>query len=114
MAQIGEFFKAGKERRTKRREERKASGKPSVFQKIGTFFNKNKENITAIGGGLVDGLKNRTGETDLTNTQNTGGTGNEGDGGVKPTFFQKNKILIIVGIVLVGGFIGYKMYSKKK
>jgi hypothetical protein len=42
MQQIGAFFKGGKERRTKRRADREASGKPSVFQKIGGFLKRIK------------------------------------------------------------------------
>lgn len=110
MAQIGEFFKAGKERRTKRRAEREASGKPSVFQRIGSFLNKNKEGITTIGASVYDGLQTKQG-TDALNTQDDGG----GGGNTQQSFFQKNKMYIIGAIVIVGGYFVYKkFYAKKK
>ena len=109
MAQIGAFFKAGKERRTKRRADREASGKPSVFQRIGGFLSKNKEGITSVGTSLYDGLQTKQGESVLT-TQG----GGDGGGSTEPSFFQKNKMYIIGAVVLVGGFIAYKYYAKKK
>ena len=106
MAQIGAFFKAGKERRTKRRADREASGKPSVFEKIGSFFSKNKEGITTIGASLYDGLQTKRGENVLIT---------ESGGDAQPSFFQKNKIYIIGALVLVGGYFAYKkFYAKKK
>ena len=110
MQQIGTWFKAGKERRTKRKADREASGKPSFFQKIGGFLSNNKEGITTIGASLYDGLQTKQGENVLT-------TESGGDGGVniQPSFFQKNKMYIIGAVVLVGGYFVYKkFYAKKK
>jgi hypothetical protein len=110
MAQIGAFFKGGKERRAKRKADREASGKPSVFQKIGGFFSKNKEGITSIGTSLYDGLQTKQGENVL--ITESGGDGGGDD--VKPSFFEANKMYIIGAIVIVGGFFAYKYYAKKK
>jgi hypothetical protein len=109
MAQIGAFFKSGKERRTKRRAEREASGKPSVFEKIGSFFSKNKEDITTISASLYDGLQTKRGENVLITE-----SGGDGSGDAQPSFFAKNKFYIIGAIVIVGGFFAYKYYAKKK
>lgn len=110
MEQLGTFFKAGKERRTKRREEAKASGKPTFWQKVGGFLNKNKEGITTIGASVYDGLQTKQG-TDALNTQGDGG----GGGNTQESFFQKNKMYIIGAIVIVGGYFVYKkFYAKKK
>ena len=113
MGQIGAFFKGGKERRTKRRADREASGKPSLFQRIGGFFKKNKESIAGIGTGLYDGLQTKQGENVL-NTQGGGNGGGDGGGDGEPSFFEKNKMYIIGAIVIVGGFFAYKYYAKKK
>ena len=110
MEQIGTFFKAGKEKRIKRREEAKASGKPTFWQKVGGFLNKNKEGITTIGASVYDGLQTKQG-TDVLNTQG----GGDGGGNTQPSFFQKNKMYIIGAIVIVGGYFVYKkFYAKKK
>ena len=109
MAQIGAFFKGGKERRAKRKADREASGKPSVFEKIGGFFSKNKEGITIIGTSLYDGLQTKKGENVLI-TESGGDGGND----AQPSFFAKNKLYIIGAIVIVGGFFAYKYYAKKK
>ena len=118
MEQIGAFFKAGKERREKRKADATASGKPTFFQKIGGFFKKNKESITTIGTSLYDGLQTKQGQGDLTN-QGTGdgGSGDGGGGGgkeIEKSFFEKNKMYIIGAVVIVGGYFAYKKFYAKK
>jgi len=113
MEQIGTFFKAGKERRTKRREEAKASGKPTFWQKVGGFLNKNKEGITTIGTSVYDGLQTKQGQ-DVLNTGDGGGRDGGGGGNTQQSFFEKNKLYIIGAIVIVGGYFAYKKFYAKK
>lgn len=110
MAQIGAFFKGGKERRAKR----KADGKPSGLERIRGFLSKNKDTITTIGGSLYEGLQTRQGVNNL-NTQTDGDGDVDGSGNTtQQTFFEKNKIYIIGAVLLVGGYFAYKKFYAKK
>lgn len=108
MEQIGSWFKAGKEKRQQKRAEDKASGKPSFWQKIGGFFNKNRENIGAVAGSIYGGLQN-TKEADLIMQQQV-----EQQRQADEKAQSQKKMFIIGGLILVLGFVAYKYVYKAK
>lgn len=107
LAQIGTWFKAGKEKRQQRRAEAKAQGKPTFFERVGGFFNKNKENIGAVAGSLYGGLQN-TKEADTIIQQQV-----EQQRQAEEQASKTRRMLIIGAVVLVVGFVGYKYLYKK-
>lgn len=108
MAQIGSWFKAGKENRQKKRAENKAQGKPTFWQKVGGFFNKNKENIGAVAGSLYGGLQN-TKEADILMQQQV-----EQQKQAQEKSQKQTRMIVIGAVVVVLGFVAYKYLYKKK
>ena len=102
MSQIGNWFKAGKEKRA----QNKAEGKPTFWQKVGGFFSKNKENIGAVAGSLYGGLQN-TKEADLIMQQQV-----EQQRQAQEQTQKRNRMLIIGVAVVVVGFVAYKYFYK--
>lgn len=108
MAQIGAWFKAGKEKRQQRRAENKAQGKPTFLERVGGFFNRNKENIGAVAGSLYGGLQN-TKEADIVMQQQV-----EQQREAQEKSQRQTRMILIGAVVLIGGFLAYKYFYKKK
>lgn len=111
---VGEWFKAGKERRQARRQARQGKEKGQLGSKLGGLLKDNKEEVADVGGSLLDGLLSRRGRTTL-----TAQTGQTASGGQINPYAKKpmpigTKIAIGVGaLVLLGGAI-YFIRRKKK
>ena len=107
MSQIGDWFRAGKEKRQQKRAKDKAEGKPSFWQRVGGFFNKNKDNIGAVAGSIYGGLQN-TKEADLIMQQQV-----EQQRQAEEKAGKQKKMIIIGALVIVVGFVAYKYLYKK-
>ena len=106
MAQIGDWFRAGKEKRQQKRAQAQAEGKPTFWQRVGGFFSKNKESIGAVAGSLYGGLQN-TKEADLLMQQQV-----EQQRQAQEQTQKRNRMLIIGVAVVVVGFVAYKYFYK--
>jgi hypothetical protein len=106
LSQIGDWFKAGKEKRQQKRAQAKAEGKPTFWQRVGGFFNKNKENIGAVAGSLYGGLQN-TKEADAIIQQQV-----EQQRQADEQRAKTQKMIIIGVVVVVAGFFAYKYFNK--
>ena len=107
MSQIGEWFRAGKDKRQQKRAQAKAEGKPSFWQRVGGFFNKNKDNIGAVAGSIYGGLQN-TKEADLIMQQQV-----EQQRQAEEKAGKQKKMIIIGAVVIIVGFVAYKYLYKK-
>jgi len=112
FAQIGSWFKAGKEKRQQKRAEAKAQGKPTFFDKVGNFFKKNKDNIGAVAGSLHGGLKNSKNANDviLQQQQQQQQALQEKEAKAK----KMQTYYLIGAVVVILGFVAYKYYFKGK
>jgi len=108
MSKIGEWFKAGKEKRQKKQAEAKAQGKPTFWQRIGGFFIKNKENIGAVAGSIYGGLQN-TKQADAIMQQQIIQQQEQ-----QERIDKQRRMLLIGAVVLIGGYLAYKYLYKKK
>ena len=121
MAQIGNFFKARAERKktasqeedglggeegAKDKEARKEKRK-QFWQKIGSFFKKNKENIGNISTSLANSIQSQRASSDVNNTSG-GGSGN---GSGSDADKNKNITYIVIGAVVLAG--AYFLLRKK-
>lgn len=105
---LSDWFNKGKEKRVERRAQREADGKPSVWERIGGFLNKNKETIGSVAGSLYGGLQNGK-EADAIIQQQV-----QQQQEAQERANKQKKMLIIGGLVIVVGFIAYKFLYKKK
>jgi hypothetical protein len=107
MQQLGTWFKAGKAKRQEKRAQAKAEGKPTFFERIGGFFNKNKENIGSVAGSLYGGLQNTKEADDVIQQQ----VEQQQDAQEKSQ--RQTRMILIGAVVLIGGFLAYKYLYKK-
>lgn len=110
LAQIGDWMKSRKERKAQKGQTADPN-KKNIWQKIGGFFDKNKDKIGDVASGLASGLEQRQAQ-DVVNSNlrtPTAPTNTATNSGMSAT---TKKYLIIGAIALAG--IGIFMYMRKK
>lgn len=109
MKQIGNFFKARSERKkeetqdvslTAEEKQLKKEKRKKFWQRIGNFFNKNKDNIGNVSTALANSLQSqRAGNVVENNTNDSNGGGDDNDNK------NKNLTYVVIGaVVLVGAY----------
>ena len=104
---IGDFFKKRSEEKAGKT---KSADEPSGWNKFKDWFSKNRETIGQIGGTIYTSL-----DTANQNNIPTGDGGNGGNGGAgsDQTWIQRNKVLVLVGILAVAGGIYFMNKGSK-
>ena len=107
LQKIGLFFQKRKSEKELDPTKKRTPQEESFFKRFGNWFNKNRDTI----GQVANTLNNSLGSANAGNIP----TGDGGDGGNDAptgTWIQRNKTLVIVGLVVVAG--GVYFLSKRK
>jgi len=109
LSKIGNFFQRRKERKQLDPTNAGSAKEESAFRRFANWFTKNRQTIGQVANTLNSSLTNAN--------QNSIPTGDGGFGGggmpvAEPTWIQRNKVLVVVGIVAIAG--GIYFFSKRK
>lgn len=108
LQSIGQFFQKRKQGKELDPTKKASAEEESGFQRFAKWFTKNRDTI----GQVATTLNNSLGSANA-GSINTGGDGGDGGGGAtSETWIQRNKTLVIVGLVVVAG--GIYFMSKRK
>lgn len=110
LQKIGSFFQKRKERRELDPRKKSTSQEESAFRRFANWFTKNRETIGQVGNTLYGSLG--TANQNQIPTDGNGGNGN--GGGADQTWIQKNKVVVVVGLIAVAGGIYFLTKGKGK
>ncbi len=110
---IGDWFRAGKERRQARRDRRQAQGKGGLGQKLGGIIKNNKGEVAEVGSSLLSGLLTRGGQSQLQAQTGQTASGTPINPYAKPPMSLGTKIGIGVGVLVALG-VGIYFLRRKK
>jgi len=112
LSKVGDWMKSRKERKAQQGKTDDPN-KKNLWQKIGGFFDKNKDKIGDVASGLASGLEQKQAQdvvnSNLRTTTATNETKSVGVNGLSRT----TKQYLIIGAIAVAG-IGIYMYMRKK
>jgi hypothetical protein len=110
LQKFGAFFQKRKERRELDPTKKSTSQEESAFRRFANWFTKNRETIGQVGNTLYGSLG-----TANQNNIPTGDGGGDGSGaGADQTWIQKNKVLVVVGLIAIAGGIYFLSKGKGK
>ena len=110
---IGDWFRAGKDRREARRLRRQGKEKGKFGEKVGNILKENKGEITEVGGSLLGGLLSRSGRNQLQAQSGQTASGVPINPYAKPPMPLGTKIAIGVGILVIVGIGVYYIRRNK-
>ena len=110
---IGNWFKAGKERRQARRQARQGKEGGKLGQKLGGLLKDNKSEVVEVGGSLLSGLLSRGGGSQLQAQSGQTASGKFINPYAKAPMSLGTKIGIGVGLLAILGVGIYFMRKKK-
>lgn len=111
LQKIGIFFQKRKERKALDPTKKSTPQEESAWKRFGNWFSKNRETIGQVGNTLYGSLG--TANQNQIPTDGDGG-GNGDGGGADQTWIQKNKVLVVVGLIAVAGGIYFLTKGKGK
>ena len=111
LQKIGSFFQKRKLEKQLDPTKKRTPQEESFFKRFGNWFNKNRETIGQVGNTLYTSLG--TANQNQINTDGDGG-GNGDGGGADQTWIQKNKVLVVVGLIAIAGGIYFLTKGKGK
>jgi hypothetical protein len=111
LSKIGDFFQR---RKAKKQEDPTLAGsaqEESAFRRFANWFTKNRETI----GQVANTLNTSLGSANQNQIPTGDGGGGDGGSGLPPqTWIQKNKVLVVVGLIAVAGGIYFFTKGKGK
>lgn len=111
LQKLGSFFQKRKERRELDPTKKSTSQDETAFRRFANWFTKNRETIGQVGNTLYGSL----GTANQNQIQTDGDGGGNGDGGgADQTWIQKNKVVVVVGLIAVAGGIYFLTKGKGK
>jgi len=106
LQKIGSFFQKRKLEKELDPTKKRTPQEESFFKRFGNWFTKNRDTIGQVGNTLYTSLG-----TANQNNIPTGDGGGDGSGaGADQTWIQKNKVLVVVGLIAIAG--GIYFFSK--
>ena len=108
LQSIGQFFQKRKQGKELDPTKKTSAEEDSRFQRFAKWFTKNRDTI----GQVATTLNNSLGSANAGSIPTGDGDYGDGGDGSSQTWFQRNKILVIVGLVAVAG--GIYFMSKRK
>jgi hypothetical protein len=103
LKSIGDFFQKRKEQKALDPTKKSTPQEESAWKRFGNWFSKNRETIGQVGNTLYGSLG--TANQNQIPTDGSGGSGDSGGAGADQTWIQKNKVLVVVGLIAVAGGI---------
>jgi len=100
LQKIGAFFQKRKSERELDPTKKRTPQEESFFKRFGNWFNKNRDTIGQVGNTLYTSLG-----TANQNQITTDGGGNNDGGGADQTWIQRNKVVVVVGLIAIAGGI---------
>jgi hypothetical protein len=112
LQKIGDFFQ--KRRADKQLNPTKAGSatEQTNWQRFTSWFTKNRDTISQVGNTLYTSLGSAN--QNQIPTGDGGGSGSGGGSGADQTWIQKNKVLVVVGLIAVAGGIYFFTRGKGK
>jgi hypothetical protein len=109
LSKIGDFFQKRKERRQADPTKAGSATEQTNWQRFTNWFTKNRDTIGQVANTLNTSLVN----ANQNQIPTTGGGGFGGGGDVpQPTWIQRNKVVVVVGLIAIAG--GIYFLSKRK
>ena len=109
LQKIGSFFQKRKADKKLDSTKKSSAEEQTSWQRFSAWFKKNRGTISQVGNTLYTSLDNANPNNIPTGS---GGDGGNSGAGADQTWIQKNKVLVLVGLVVVGG--GIYFFSKSK
>jgi hypothetical protein len=110
LQKIGAFFQKRKSERELDQTKKRTPQEESFFKRFGNWFNKNRDTIGQVGNTLYTSLG-----TANQNNIPTGDGGGDGSGaGADQTWIQRNKVVVVVGLIAIAGGIYFLTKGKGK
>jgi len=111
LQKIGAFFQKRKADKELDPTKKSSAEEQTRWQRFSSWFKKNRETISQVGNTLYTSLDKANPNNIPTGSGGDGGNSGAG-AGADQTWIQKNKVLVLVGLVVVGG--GIYFFSKSK
>jgi hypothetical protein len=111
LKSIGDFFQKRKEQKQLDPTTKTTPAEESAFKRFSNWFSKNRDTIGQVGTTLYNSLGTAN-QNDITGGAGAGAGGN-GGAGSDQTWIQRNKVLVVVGILAIAGGIYFMNKGKK-
>jgi hypothetical protein len=103
LKSIGDFFQKRKAQKELDPTKKGSAQEESAFKRFSAWFTKNRDTIGQVGNTLYTSLG--TANQNNIPTGDGGGNGGGGGAGADQTWIQRNKVLVVVGILAIAGGI---------
>jgi len=112
LQKVGDWFQKRNERNQLKSTTAGSATEQTNWQRFTSWFTKNKGTITQVGNTLYTSLGSAN--QNQIPTGDNGGSGDGGGSGADQTWIQKNKVLVVVGLIAVAGGIYFFTRGKGK
>jgi hypothetical protein len=109
LKSIGEFFQNRKANKSQDPIQAGSPQEQSGWQRFGKWFTKNRETIGQVGSTLYNSL----GTANQNQIPTGNDSGNQNGGGTNQNWIQRNKVVVLVGILAIAGGIYFFNRGKK-
>ncbi len=111
LQKVGDFFQKRKEGKQSDPTKAGTAEKESAFRRFADWFTKNRDTIGQVANTLNNSLGSAN-QNNIPTGDGGGGAGDGGNGGAEQTWIQKNKTIVVIGLIAIAG--GIYFYSKRK